>query len=568
MLGASNDSKTILESVYTVQSSVISEDDMKIKNHISRSGAVKYLDENHNIETYNEPVNNDYESITGGFYKPMILHGGADKKPKEEKIFSFLTDIDDSDVKRFIQTCKLEYVAINMRSNSIFIIPDDESFKEIEAEINKKIGSKKNDPEGILEIKTSPLLYKSYILDVYGPDKNEGYEYRIDKDYPTNVPSTIYRRTSRNDDVYYIKLTKDGMKISLDKNNVDGGVECKFAYKVGNASKGFFSYIFKGTIPKAKITGGETVMMGGRKTKRTHKRRLQTHLSENKNDIEYGAYKFVADMIKSHGVDECLPCYSANMLHTAFAMINKFGENNDCSCVCDNADDIEAQHMSILSKYTPQTNSLVNERNIDVMRKFNDEYGANKETGNSIRTTYLYGGSINSNRASLGEYMKQVKNYYNKIMNNSTDVNNEILSDIATGIYNSTDSVEAACNVMNKVRNYLEPGMTGGSVDTFAEVLMLNNVKDAVDNSVLMGCMAKQHYPMLYNRRKSRKTRKSRKSKKTNEKSKYNNELELEFGDNEIQETDNEAESIDESDSNDNVESNEDINMDEFLDDM
>lgn len=527
-----SETRTILENVYVNTNSAFDENDFKIKSSSVQIGNVKYLDE-YAVE---EPIKGGYIRENINFNNNIIQMFGGSKKvraAKDEILYQSLADVPDADVKKFIDTCKLSYVVSTMKPNSIYIIPDKNAFKEIEDNISKNLGSVKRDsPEGVMKIKTMPLLYKSFIIDVYGDDKtNEGFEYRIDNEYPAKINDKIIRRTSRNNDVYYIQVDKTGINISLDKNDIHSGTHCDFVMGIGKLPN-YISFVFKGSIPMEKKKNAVSFDM---KKKRgiNNKRRLQNLLNDNVHDKEYGAYKFVADMIKSHGVDECLPCYSANMINTAFSMINKFGGDELCGDVCDD-NEIEDYHMQVLTKYTPVQNNKINSTNLKIMHDFNEKY-------------------LDANNTSIGNYLSQVKRYYSK-MANAENVDDDIAVDIASGVYNNSNSVELACDVMSEVKSNLNNSiMRGGGVQD-SNKLMLNTVLHAMDDNVLGNLSAKQYYPMIYNKKKRTRKNKKRTPKRKN----VAREVELEFG----------KESSSEHEMEESMSSVSEDNVDNFLNDM
>lgn len=509
----SDSTEKILEGIYQVSESRYDED-FKIKNFNSRVGKIRYLDS----QLSNKSIED--QSFSGGSIvskrnassmpkvSPKIFGGAEDNK--SVSIYKSLPEagIHYSEVKRFVETCNLYFLQSNMYSNSIFIIPDDDAIKAIQEDIKQRVGSgDPKSPENLRKLGQSPALYKSFILDVFGEDKsNGGFEYRIDKDYPSTVNTSILRRQSRNNDIYYVKLSKSGLEISLNED-MKNSESCKFICKIGKEPN-FLSYLFLGNIPREKGTKKNEARKINKKRRITHKNAFKSRIYQNRNDREYGAYQFVADMAKTHGIGACVPYYSADMTGTSFALLNKFGVNEACDCDCCTNDECDAIHAELVAKYNPSMNAKLTNENFDIMRNFNKK--------------------CRSHDISSADYFGQVKKYYDKMTGGHAD-NNEIAADIARGIYNNTGDIDFACDTMQDVSNTISSdSMKGGALGN-ASSLSLNAIMSALDENVLGSAASRQYFPILYARKRKSKKSKS-KSKKSKKRTTVVHDIDLEFG--------------------------------------
>lgn len=434
-----------------------------IKNHESLDVKVRYLDDVHE--------------------ESSIMQGGAAKKkttarPKKEEeskeitLYPAFTDVPNKDIKDFISTCHLEYIASAPKSNSIFIIPDAEAMKAIKADIKAQLGGDPTDETAVKNLKSKMLLYKHFILDTFGKaEHNASFEYRIPYTYPDKYnEDVIYRRCSRFEgEAFYVKLEKNKCSISLN-SDMSNSVSCKFLTRVGNYPN-YVSFAFQGNILALLKKDAKSAV--AKKTKA----RKAFHTLLNNYDNERAAYEFVGSVISSLGADKCLPYYSANMLQTAFSLVSAFGDET-INCACD----VSNAHRAMLKMYKPIQRRGLSKTNISKLAAFGENCLDKLED-------YSFG---KSSSVKSSTYFRQIKNGYKQIANdikNDNIVENEIAGDVAYGIYDETNNAQLAFNSIDNVK-----GVFAGREMTDS---MLVSAIEYLENSTFKGLIAQQYFPML-----------------------------------------------------------------------
>lgn len=461
-------------------------------------GKIKYLDELPTKVSGGDKQINDQDELN------FDLMGGARKKvqpkkqirkkavssetTKEIPIFPSLNDIPDKDIQDFIQETHIQYITANMKSNSIYVIPNSEAMKEIKSDIKKSLEKiKVNTPEAILKIKSDPkLIYRAFIMDIFGSlAENGGYEYRIPITYPDEFNSdTIIRRTSRLEDkCFFIQLNKKGCKIS-NNSDMKNSVNLEFIDIVGRKPT-FISFVFKGNLlpllkPKEDLKGGKQK----KKSKKTVMKRFMELAYSNPYDIDSGMYQFVGEMIDNFGVDVCQKSYSADFLQSAFSLVNSIGKTK---YLTNYGHDVYAQHMKMNKKYKPKARNGCNKQNKNKVCDFSKKFINNMNS-------YLFDvNAIEKSRTcNASKYLNQVFSCYKQLARdlNDNEIKNTIAEDIAYGIYKNTNNIELAINSMQNV------------IDTFNGKNVINKVHlegilNASDQSIFHKFNAQEFYPML-----------------------------------------------------------------------
>ena len=429
-----------------------------ISNHETKCGKVRYLDETTAPVVNEIAVENDLH-MTGGMER---ITGGAAKSV----FYPSLNDMADSDIKDFIDTCHIADITSNHKPNSIFIIPDSTAMSEIKKEINEKLnGIDPKSADAAILIKSQKLLYKLFIIDSFGKEKdNQKYEYRLPTTYPEKFKDdVIYRRTCKYDYLpFFAKLEKDGIKLSTSAD-MSNSVECKYRCSIGKAGSNYISFVFTGNvIPLAK---GDTKS----KSKKYNVSSLFKKYLREEVDIDAASEKFVGAMIKNFGVDKCLPYYSSNMMHAAFAMATAFGNKTPCTD-CDNC---AACHGAILKKYCPKNRRTVNRNNMDKLTNYAENYCGRSDMKSS-------------------SFFKSIRNGYMQIMPEVKDTgffNNEIAADIACSIYSETNNIGLAMATANDVKE----SCNGSDMSNYK----LRNIIPYLAEQPLIGISARQYYPMV-----------------------------------------------------------------------
>ena len=456
--------------------------DTEIHNHESRCGEIKYIDGTSvsRVERVGFDVD---ESLFGGarkknkrvtvkkMKKPMKRRRESEVKP----LFRSLVDVPDSDIQEFISKFKLGYIAASPKSNAIFIIPNSTAMKVLELDLKEKVKAP-DTPEGVEEIKNGDLLYKRYILDVYGGNENEGYEYRIPIDYPDQIDEIIRRRQSRAGIPLFIKLSSKGISVS-ENSDMSNPVECKFRMKIGNDAK-YAAYVFEGnlsfdTVEKAK--------------KINNLNKFKQLLRTNFNDYESAAYKFIGTMAKNHGISEIQPFYSANLVHTSLGLIHKFGAKEEFEDFNMDEDEVDEINEELVKNYKLSKPIYNYSQLCERMSLFN---------------TQCFERNMSSN-----QHISNLSDQYSKVYSKLGLAYNEgdLATDVGYGIYNQTHDLDLAMEAMAETDSL----MKGGEVNP----LMYHAIIDAIDEFSFTGANAHQYMPITYGLR----NRKS-KSKVSNKK--------------------------------------------------
>lgn len=443
--------------------------DVEIHDHETKCGAINYLDD----VAYEPPV----EEMFGGARKRKTVKAKTTKTVKKRKeseenkpMYRTLSDVPDADVQLFIQTFKLGYIAASPKPNAIFVIPDKTAMKKLMEDLKAKVDDPIS-PAGAEQIKNGDLEYKKYIMDIYDGDNNGGYVYRIPPEYPSSFDDQIRRRMSRAGVGFFVKLTEKGMQVS-EAAEMTNTVDCKFVMRVGRDPHSC-AYVFSGnlTFPTGKKHSAKT----------TSRQKLRKLINSNVNDIQFGAYKFVAGIVKKHGVDACKRFYGPDYVRSAFAMVNHFGDEEYADNSIDD-EEIEEIHEQLYSAYTP-------------IRQLRTGY---TELRKSL--------SDRAERAGHGEYLSAIGKDYHDIYANLNEKfdQNELITDAGYGVYNMTEDVDLAFSAMD--------AMKGGDINP----LMYSVIVDALNEYSLTGINAKQYMPMsfgLSHRKKGKKE--AKKVKKT-----------------------------------------------------
>ena len=481
-----------------------SEIDVEIHDFQSRCGTINYLDAgvpmNSEIETAKVQGGNDdfnlFANMNGGW-----LEGGKKKvrkEKKEEELYDSLASLPDADVKAFIETFELYSIASSPKPNSIFVIPDKNTLKALEKDMISGLGKVKPDsPEGIRMIKSLPLAYKSYILDVYGAsEKNEGFEYRVPAEYPDGkFKASTLRRTARNGNVYFVELEKSGMKISC-TSDMKNSTSVKLFKLVGHRPN-YISYVLKGVMPEKKEAKEETKP----KKKSTAKLNFISLMKKYSQDHDFAAYRFVANCIKKFGADKCARYYSGNMLRNAIGLLNAYANEQ-----LENVPDFDEVHEMMNTKYETRSYPGLNATNFGKVNEFNAKFQEGMRG-------YMRG-QHNASSYNLKKYVNALTSCYAQIgKRNAADAGDDLAADIGygtfEGIYEDTKDADMATSMALKTMNLIKsPGE--------ASQLTLNQLLSTVEDYAFTGYKAQGYFPMLYNlKKKSKKSKKSKTRKMT-----------------------------------------------------
>lgn len=460
-------------------------------------GNVRYLDDEIGEKIGDKSIKNTKFNLDNETDLDFDLMGGAKKTKKirsrnavddETPIYPSLNDIPDKEIQEFIQETHIQYITANMKSNSVYVVPDKEAMKEIKKDIKNSLGSIKEDsPEAILKIKSDTnLIYRAFIMDIFGSlPENGGFEYRLPTTYPDEFkPETIIRRTSRLEDkCFFIQLTKKGCKISCN-SDMKNAVSLDFVNIVGRKPT-FISFVFKGNlIPLIK---NEKELKGGKQTKKSKKtviKRFMELVHSNPYDIDSGMYQFVGEMIENFGLEECKKHYSADFLQTAFSLLNNIGKSK----VLNNyGNDVYNQHMKMNKKYKPKNRNGCNKQNKNKLITYSKKFLENMNA-------YLIDSRFieKSKTCDSKKYLNSLLNCYKAISPDLSDneVKNTIGEDIAYGIYENTNNMDLAINTMQNVIDTLN---NKNNVNKF----YLEGILNSSEKFLFHKFSAQEFYPML-----------------------------------------------------------------------
>lgn len=438
--------------------------DTEIHNHDSRCGEIRFIDAASPSRVERIGFSDD-DSLFGGARKSTKKQGGAKRKTVKRRasetkpLFRSLVDVPDDDIQHFISRFKLGYIAASPKSNAIFIIPDATAMKLLELDLKEKVKAP-DTPEGVEQIKNGDLLYKRYIMDIYGGGENEGFEYRIPLDYPDHTDDVIRRRQTREGNPLFIKLTSKGISVSQ-SSDMSNAVSCKYRMKVGNESK-FAAFVFEGNLSFDGVKNSQK--------KITHLRKLKQLLINNRNDSEKAAYNFVGLMASTHGVEAVKPYYSADLLHTSLALVHAFGESTEI-------DD------------SPLDEEVIEEKNDELLKSYTLSHPISNYSQLCQRMS-LFNTQCMDRSMSAKQHLSSVAEQYSKVYSKLglSYKNSDITTDVGYGIYNQTGDLNLAIDAMLATDEL----MKGGEINP----LMYHAIIDSIDEFSFAGANAHQYLPM------------------------------------------------------------------------
>ena len=473
--------ETMADSIRRIYSDRVDEQfDIEIHSHESRCGDIKWID----IVTNEQPT----PSLFGGVIKSKTKKTTKTTKKTtkrvtdEKPIYRSLIDVPDKDIQDFIHKFKLGYIAVTPKSNAIFIIPNSTAMKVLEADLAEKVKSP-DSPEGIEAIKNGDLLYKQYIMDVYGSGDNEGFEYRIPSSFPDEIDNVIRRRQNRAGTAFYVKLAKNSIEIAEDAD-MTKPVTCKFRMRVGRDSNSC-AYIFEGNL---------TFDSSKKQVKKTtNKSKFAKLITLNHNDTQLAAHHFIGFMAKKYGVDKCQPFYSADLVHTAMSLINNFDDNESNDIYIDD-EELEAISDELARNYKPINRPFKSYSKIcAVMSAFNESCMSNDLSQNE------YIDKLNSQYKALS---KKIGSEYNS---------SDLVADVGYGVFQQTNDLSVAVDAMTSMNELLG----GGDINP----LMYYAIVEAINEFAFTGVNSRQYLPTTFGLRKRTTVKKpkvkSPKSKKT-----------------------------------------------------
>jgi len=167
----------------------------KIQYHRAK---VKYLDADPEAQPRPEPA------LELSF--KSIMTGGA-VKPQPADILNTPLNIDNSDLRKFVDNFCLHYVFANAKSHGIYVIPSSATLNKLVESLNTKLSEAgKIKPEtaeaGLFLYKKKFTEHLNYIFDVFDKSKNNRKE-----NYETTITDKVLLRKNRAGNIYYMKIT-------------------------------------------------------------------------------------------------------------------------------------------------------------------------------------------------------------------------------------------------------------------------------------------------------------------------------------------------------------------------
>lgn len=357
-----------------------------------RSANVRYVDAPSENLPKGEPYTHRHVAPS------YALSGGGKRKVSGGENIPVVSSpeyVKDKELQDFIHTFHLHYLFSNIRINAIIVTPTAKVLEELKADFLARLKEEGiTDPaskEASIVASKKNLKFKNYIFDVYGESSqnNDGYEYKLDTNFPDVTGETDLRRTNRNGHAYYLRVSKGKCIISNSKK-MTKPCELKLIGKCDRAA-----FVFKGDIPepeadKLKTASVVTASLSGG-AKRAANKQLRDYFARLVQKYDNDVYAAAEDFVVSVGLAEVARTgdvaksakkvanyCSADLLHSAMSMIfaddelvtddkgtkaNK-GEDGTFNGVNINvteeltSEDTNAMGTKILDYYTPRDKSI------------------------------------------------------------------------------------------------------------------------------------------------------------------------------------------------------------------
>lgn len=494
-------------------------------NIVHRVAKIKYLDDDTKSITTD---NNDVSSYIAAAYSfkankisPIInnafsISGGA--KQTKTKIYSSAEYVEDNELKAFIKEFDLHYKVVNVKKNTIFVVPSKATLQIMIEEFKdklKKEGIEEYTQEASIYSSKTELSYKNYIFNVYGKNgenkKTDDVDnYKVPAGFPdTGECKTVLLRTNLLSNIYYFKfISESEIRVSTNENMTKYST-LKFIAKAANEC-----FILKGDLPPASSTKSSNVvtatLSGGNKINYL-KNYFLSLVQKNEEDIDSAAYKFIgaigaAEDDIQETAKKLSKYYSGDYLHTAFSIL---ADNQEFD-VDENVKDktVDKVHSAIIDYYRPK-------KSVVKTNKVNEV----------LPMIYRNCKSSPSGKEANKMFVSTLKKMYNTISAPSYMMR----ADIATALCKQNSnfqSVRNALNVIDEVKK-IEDNPTAfdgpeNNSSYFNSSIRLNNrsvisplvstIYGAISSSPFIGSIAKEYTPLLMTKPKSHKKFKPKKA--------------------------------------------------------
>lgn len=441
----------------------------------------KYSSHTKRSKPNRKQANNQYRDMTGGVAKNKLDH-----------VYPSALYIPDSSVENFSSTFLLKYLFSHAHKNSIFLIPSTKEFQRLKKDFEDKLKAEKIPectPEASKYAAKTALLFKAYILDVFGENENDGQPYRIDPAQISANDIKIVQRTNRLNQKMQVEVGKNKMLVSfLDRPNEKA--ECEI---LGIAAGDVI--VAKCVLPKFELNTAHnniiTANLAGGNTKKVL-RNAFLKLVNRYRDIDRASYEFIAAIgdANRQQLSNLANYYSGDYTHTAFSILmdgKNFSINTDPSSY-----NSHAVHNALINLYKPKQSNINLNKASSVIKNIIDQ---------ACKT--------NSGRSSNVAFVKML----HKMYDTSSAPKYMLKADVATalceacGEVDPTETVEHAFNIVDEIdgiesntvadNNFMNAAMMGGNRH-HSSTPIINIVGQALLRYPFTGHMAREHVPMLY----------------------------------------------------------------------
>ena len=461
---------------------------------------IKYLDEDKTQPT-TESIASSYRAtkIYSSFPTLNIssITGGAAKD--DTHIFPSAEYIDNSNLQKFIKEFYLHYLVANAHKNMLLVVPSDGTLNKLISEfkaILKKEGIAECSTEASKYAAKTDLAFKNYIFDVYGrsSSSNEGYPYQVDGGFPEKGSNEIYRRTNRASKQYFFKFTNANKIEVADNDKFTGAATLKFLGKCDRSV-----LVLQGDIPESSGSKSKVVkasITGGGKSKSVLRHEFLRCVKRNQ-DLDSGAYEFIARVSKASGASKIARFYSGDYVHTAFSIIAaNESEGEDVSIdKTPEIDDssIDNEHNKLIDNFKPVKNIVKLDKVQAVLPKIMRDACSHASNGPSANKLFINNVRRMYNAIKAPKYM--------------------LAADIACALTKNNDSIDGVRNALNIMASVEETEQDGNSNSNLEggnriyahgtkshgsiSTPLIRSVYSALVNSPFIGTVAKEYAPVL-----------------------------------------------------------------------
>lgn len=467
------------------------------RRHTAR---VRYLD-----EAVNNTINDvDDYPVTEGLGGGAKRYGGSDKKVPDivakDTIYLHPLMILNNDVQEYARITYNQYRFAQPHPNGIYVIPSKNVMKEIEKEIADGLKSNNIEPyttEAYNWIAKKPLLFKHYIVDVYGRDDstNANFPYKVPTTFPKSGSNEVIRRTSRMNGKYYFQfIARDNIKVSATSDMKKATTLSVIAI----CDKGVL--VISGELPKAtEMNRIDVVPLSGGDKRAAMRRTFKELVRNNNESIDEGAYAFIGRVAlaeaealgdASQAAKHMAQYYSGDFVHSAFKVL---ADNDEFT-------------GDINKEYHPEDIDEMHSMVIDNYRIYKTDF-SNDKAKHAIRTVYNNARQQSSASGATNAFVDGLVKMYGKIPHSRA----MLKADVATSLVRRSggDVIDYALDVIDDMGDGKTlPALSGGTLaginDKHIETRLMTTIYAALDNTPFIGINAISNTPLIMCNRKRR----------------------------------------------------------------